>query len=518
MRPHRAVPLLLAAGLLAACGSTATVTGAPVAQDGSLQVPADGLSAPTAPGAPTVDGGTAGGPAAPTTPTAPGGGPAPAAPVGAGSPTSPTRVGAPLVHGPGVSARSIAVGVVHSSNADAQQAALGAGSGAKGSTKDMTQAVVNDINRTGGAGGRVLAPIYYDQDAYSAETQASVEQTLCEFFTRDNKVLLAMLGDTQGCYRKAGVATVTATLATFTEAELQARQTAYDVAGPSLDSVMRNLVDALVASNYFVAWDTVNGAPGGTRPVKVGIVAPDDPPGMPVAIQKVLLPELKKRGVTVDPDHVRIWPQAQSAADNAAAVAAIQNAQLRFASDGVTHVLPMEVNSLAFFGTPAENQRYRPRYGVNTATAAGLLAGQLTPYEQLKGAVGLGWLPSIDLTANDSAKPAYAGPGRARCLSVMDKAGITFPSTNAAATALSICDQLYSFRDAANQTVARGEGLTAAALVRSVEGLGARFGAAGVPSATFGPGRRYAVSRGWLMAWSEECRCQVYRGAARSLR
>lgn len=54
-------------------------------------------------------------------------------------------------------------------------------------------------------------------------------------------------------------------------------------------------------------------------------------------------------------------------ADDAKAIADIQAAQLRFRSDGVTHVIALEVNGQVFFGRDADTRHYRPRYGVNSA-------------------------------------------------------------------------------------------------------------------------------------------------------
>jgi hypothetical protein len=178
----------------------------------------------------------------------------------------------------------------------------------------------------------------------------------------------------------------------------------------------------------------------------------------------------------------------------------------------------MELNSLGFFAQPAESQRYRPRYGLNSGVGPQLFAGNLVPYRQLEGAVGLGWSPQIDLPASTNLESGpYAGPGRAHCLKVMTNAGFTFPDANAKGVALIICDGLYSIRDAIN-AIPAGSPINATTFMAAVEGFGDRFSIAGLPRAGFGPRKHYAAEIGWVYAFDSGCRCMGYRGSAFRLR
>jgi hypothetical protein len=199
-------------------------------------------------------------------------------------------------------------------------------------------------------------------------------------------------------------------------------------------------------------------------------------------------------------------------------VAEIQAAVLRLHSDNVTHVLPIDVNSLGFFAQPAESQRYRPRYGVSSATGAQVYAGSLVPYAQLHGAVGFGWSPSLDLPGSAPVdKPPYAGAGRAHCLAVMAAAGLSLPDTNAKTVALIVCDELYSLRDAIN-SLPSGSPINAGSLMQAIENLGDRFGIAGLPAARFGRGKHFPVDQAWPYAFNESCNCMQYVGAPYRLR
>lgn len=282
-----------------------------------------------------------------------------------------------------------------------------------------------------------------------------------------------------------------------------------------MDGLARNLVTHLTRQQYFTSWDHASGSSGGALPVKLGILVPDKPSWIPV-VKNVLLPELKAAGHPVAPENVRFWHFPESAAGNSQAVTEIQAIVLRFRSDNVTHVLPMEQNSLAFFTPAAEGQGYRPRYGLTTATAAQGYAGSLVPYRQLHGAVGVGWFPTLDLPESKQTA-AYSGPGRQPCLDTMARSDVSYGSTNAKAIALLLCDAFYAF-DAAIESLPKGGAVSAATFMPALEGTGGRFQAATLPTGGFRPGRRYPVTEGYPWAFSTSCQCMEYTGPRAPLR
>jgi hypothetical protein len=226
----------------------------------------------------------------------------------------------------------------------------------------------------------------------------------------------------------------------------------------------------------------------------------------------VLLPTLASMGHPVDASDVERWHFPESSADNGSTIAQIQSAVLRFRSDGVSHVLPMEINSLGFFAQPAEAQHYRPRYGLSTATEVQVFAGNLVPNSQLKGAIGLGWSPALDLPpANNPPTGPYAGPGAKHCLDVMSGAGFTFSDANARGVALIVCDEFYSMRDTIN-AIPSGAAIDAQNFMQGLESLGTKFAIAGLPVAAFGPNKHFPVQRGYRWAFDDGCPCMHYVG------
>lgn len=366
--------------------------------------------------------------------------------------------------------------------------------------------------------GRKLVAVFHKIDAQSSETQAQQEQGLCSTFTEDHEVL-AVFGTTgtllRDCLAGRGVLNVTGTIADLSAADFRASPYYYDASGYTTDGLARNLVGQLSALRYFTPWDHAAGQAGGTLPVKLGIVVPDKPSWIPV-IKKVLLPELKAAGHPVSADNVRFWHFPQSAADNSQAVTEIQAIVLRFRADNVTHVLPMEQNSLAFFTPAAEGQGYRPRYGLTTATGAQAFAGSLVPYRQLHGALGVGWFPALDLPETKQTK-TYDGPGRTRCLTTMERAQVSYGSTNEKAIALLLCDAFFSF-DLAVESLGRSSSISAASVMPALERAGSSFRAATLPVGGFGPGRHYPVVAGYPYAFSIPCQCMEYSGARFDLR
>ena len=425
---------------------------------------------------------------------------------GANAPGSqPGTQGAPVNNAPGVTATTISIGFPYTPNYDKAQRSLGNETVTTGNPKQVAEALVKEINRTGGIAGRKLVAVFHEQDADSGETADQRSQALCETFTNDKKVL-AVFGATSSllrdCLRKAGVLNVSSTAGSLNESEFQASPNFYDVLGVTLDKGLRNLVRQLSVQSYFKPWDTSAGAPG-VAPVKMGVLGPDSDSWLPV-IKNVVLPELRAAGYPVDPKNVVYY----KAGDPSDTVATTQGAVLKFRTEGVTHVLPLDTNSMVLFGGAAEKQEYRPRYGVTSITSVQGYAGTaLLPYRQLRGALGIGWLPQVDIPESAQGTK-YDGPGRKRCLDIMARAQITFNSLNAKGAALVICDEFFSL-DATVESLPRGSAINVATFMFALERLGS-FPIAGLPSGGWGPGRHYTITDAYPYAFSEKCPCMTY--------
>ena len=514
MRRSPVVTALVAIVVAGACGSTVQLKGGSQTVSGGLSASDPGLGAPAAQagsaGAPSADAGVVA--------AGPGGATAANAPVqgGGGSRTNTVVAGAP---GPGVTDKTINVGFTYADNRDAAQAALGNTASTTGDTHYIAQTVINDINAHGGAAGRKFNPIWYPLDAGSPDTNDVASQKACAHFTQDNKTFVAFvtaLNVYLECVKKSGMVSVTFSLVSGDDGKYTQYPRYYDVSAIDTNSFIRNMIDALVAQNYFSPWDTKNGAPG-SAPVKLGLLIPDTP-GWDAVLKAVYLPALAATGHPVDPNDVQRWHLPESAAGNSQAVSQISSAVLRFRSDGVTHVLPTDDNGLAFFSGAAEPQQFRPRYGVSTANAAQVFAGSLVPYAQLNGAVGFGWNPSEDLpVTTDFDKTGLAGPGRKHCLAVLQAAGVTYADANAKTAALLICDMFYSIRDSIN-AIPAGTPINGTTFMKGLESLGSNYSVAALPRVRYGSGKHWGATQGWHYEYVTACKCFHYVGAPYPLR
>ncbi|MCA1710583.1 MAG: hypothetical protein LC789_02660 [Actinobacteria bacterium] len=410
------------------------------------------------------------------------------------------------------------MGFVYPKNAAQQQAALGS-TVDPGNPYRYEQILVKDINARGGIAGRKLLPVYHGSDAASTETAEQRGQAACSAFTEDDRVFAALpfshnvyARGTLECLRKAGaVAGLASNVSEATNSDYNAFPENFDVSATSMDRMCANLIPTLVRGGYFSKWDTVQGKPG-AMPVKVGILAPDLRPYRD-SIKNICLPALARAGFAVDPRDVYFFYFSNTASDNGRILTDIQSAGLKFKSDGVTHVIPVEQNGMAFFGQNAENQKYYPRYGVNSHSGTQVYNGIFLTGKQLNGAVGLGYLPSIDLPEqlNPDNGP-YSSDARRQCVKLMKDNGQTFGSTSAQANALALCDVVYTLKRIIEQIPA-GSPINASTYAATLATLG-DVPSANVPAAFLGQGHLDAITLGWQWQYFADCQCMHYNGNA----
>lgn len=540
------VALLAAASLLltAACGSTVQSSGGTaiggaeaLSSDGSAALGGDGLvSDGLSPDGLTDDGlgttadggaGTALGDGSSNSGPSFGGGSATGA-GSSGSVGSPASAGtsagtsagssnggpAPRVagrNGPGVTAKEIFIGIAYTANGDQANAALGAAI-SRGDERKNAQAVIDDINEKGGVGGRKLVAVFHAYDAQSTETSASQDQAACATFTQDNKVFaVTTTGLTEtfaACVLKARVLQITTGSIIFHDKEYMRQFPSFFHQRLSQERMMAELVRALQRQDYFSGWDTNLAKPGPAK-AKLGIISLDTPT-FNRPLDKVLLPALARSGHPVDPSLVYRVHRPATNAEAGQTAADIQSATLRFRDAGVTHVVMLDVSAfltLTFLNT-ARNQRYYPRLGANSATGMQALhdAGAVDA-QHLNGAVGVGWMPTLDLPAGEG--DAYLTPETKKCLDNNKKrTGQTFTSTNAASIALAPCDSIGAIAAAVRKagTVVNFDTGRAA-----MEALGGSLRPAGIPKVFFGPGRHDGAEVGFDLFWDSGCTCAKYR-------
>ena len=516
--------------LAAGCGSTVQqgdVLSAGQGGDGLSVEGGDGLSAPGSEGATgggteglTGSGGSAGsGPGGSASGTGAGaGGTAGGSSGSAGSGPAGAESAGGNAAAPGVTADKIYIGVTYTANADAANSAIGA-SGITGSDqKKNATAVLDEINARGGVAGRRLVPVYHAYDAQSSQSAEEQDAAACATFTQDNRVFATGSGLTENfaaCMQKAGVIMVNSGQLIDKDSAFYAKYPDYfDIGTLTQDRMMAEQVRSLQRLGWFSGWDPRLGRAASTK-AKLGVLSFDDP-SWERPLRKVLLPALAAAGHPVDPGLVYRVHKPENQSDVARTAAATQNAVLRFNQSGVTHVVLLDVSGLMgiTYAAAARNQRYYPRLGINSATGAqALYDSGVFDAQQLAGAGGLGWFPSVDLPAGQGDK--YLGPATKACLDMNRKrTGQTFSSTNAASLALAACDQYFLIAEAMKRA---GGTLTRGSVRAALEGLGGGYSPALIPASFFSPTQHDGLKRGWDMTWDAGCRCARYEDAGRDI-
>lgn len=503
MRRLTACAILALALTTAACGSTvAPVPGAAGAQGTSVdglglpegQLP-DGIGGPTSPLAP---GGQAPGSVGVGPGSAPGARVGPAAP-GAANASDSTAAGRPAgssVNGRGVTDATITIGAAIPTGTEAVGEAFGISGAGSVPEEKMWQAVVTDVNRTGGVLGRKL--VLYNHSVDFAAYIANPAQTygeICADFKDDHKVFAALIyivdPDLRDCLAKMGSPFIVyGSFSTLPEAAFRAHggNYLYAPSGISHERLADLFIESLLANDFTATWNTTAGGPG-VEPVKLGLIHADTPDqnNLYGAYER----ELAKRGLKFD-DKVTY---SGSASD---ALAATKSAVLRFKANGITHVF----GASGFFLRDAESQSYRPRYAY--LPGLGSIGAANSPPEQLRGAQTVGWAPLQDVNKpEDPGKNA----GAPRCDSAMKAAGLPAGANRTDQKLMyAVCDAVYSFRAA----LTAGNEASVAGLRRGYESLGTSFPTALTFGAVLGPDRHYGVSSVRDMAYDYACKCLKY--------
>lgn len=539
---RRGLVLLAAASLMAtaACGSTAQQAGgqatlgdAGLAVDGTVPLGSDGLGTagpgPAAVGSgPGTEVGTSafgtasdptlsGGPGAPTTGGAPGrgsgsGSGSASGPAGSGVvQPGPGAAGAAGKQGPGVTAKEIFIGFTYTKDGDQANAAVGAAI-SRGDERQNARAAIDQINERGGVAGRKLVPVFHGYDGQTAEPNESQDQAACTTFTQDKRVFAVVdVGLTENltaCLARAGVLQLAPGSIIFYDDAYMRKYPSFFHQRLNQDRMMRALVPALQRQGYFSGWNANLAQPAQGK-AKIGILSLDEA-SFNRPLDKVMLPTLARAGQPVDPSLVYRISRAATTAQAGETAADVQNATLRFRDAGVTHVILLDSSAFMTltFLNAARNQRYFPRLGVNSASGLqALYDAGVVDETAYNGAVGLGWLPGLDLPAGQSDR--YLTGAAKECLdNIQKRTGQRFTSTNAATLALSACDAVSFVAGAiskAGPTINFTTGLAGA------EALGGSLRTAVVPRVFFSPQRHDGLEFGFDLFWDSACKCAKYR-------
>lgn len=396
----------------------------------------------------------------------------------------------------------IHVGVITENDAEKVAEGLGLADLDPGDQEGAARAAAAQINRTGGIFGRKVVLDFLNEATFSLlaspDTQAAAA---CTHFAQDQPVVAVVNSVTiidtppfKACF-------ATNHIPVFEGSQQPVDREVLDsfdgdiisILSPSYTDIAPTLVARLSAEGYFSRWDDHGGEPGNS-PVKVGILTPHDPTGATAA--DLLSAALTKAGYPP----VAVYSYSSSGAGSGTEA----SAAYQFRARGITHVIGTGLNTYLFM-TPAETAGYRPRYGVSTFNAPGVLLQNNVPKPQLTGALGIGTDPTADV--DEAHDPGAISPAETRCINLMNEAGQDFTGKRLAeAVALFDCDVFSLLRVSA----VAGHGLDAPSIIRGIQLGGPKF----VPAETFtsglGPAKFALAGTARDLAWSTQCLCFQY--------
>lgn len=416
--------------------------------------------------------------------------------IGGGSSTS----GAAL--GPGVTNDKIYLGIVYLDAGAANQAL--AGQTIESDSRKAYNAMIEEVNKAGGLGGREVVPIYHKYDGDSSETIAQQAQAACARFTQDNKVYAIFAFDNgagviQECTEKAGAVNLAPNTGSLPET-FRKYPHYIEISGMNLLRVGPVTVAGLKREGYF------------NRGLKLGMVTWDDT-NYRRALEEGYIPALAKQGVELATDPAYISPP-QTYQDLGAMSADINNAILRFQSQGITHVIIAAGASglcgLACMETVwmrrAESQNYRPRYGLNDNNLPTAAYDQgLYPAEQLRDAVAVAWL-DLNKAADEGTR---VNQTRERCFALMRRHDVPMENVNQEDAARSACDELSFLQTIINGRL-NGVPRVNDQFMAAVNSLGTSFSSASAYGTHFSPVRHDGIAAARNIKFLASCDCWRY--------
>ena len=402
----------------------------------------------------------------------------------AGSPSPPRIAGSEARFGPGVTNRVIRIGATVRGPTDEVMKTLYPET-VRPDFERVWEVLVDAVNSTGGIMGRRLEVVILPGD--------STEEQACAKFTEEEDVIAVAteLVDSAPCFEDAGVVTIAHAYAT-PRSFFRGAPHALAPVGMGLHRANDLYIDGLHQQGFFE---------GDHR---IGLIRWDTPLFTTLS-EEVIKPALASHGLELTEEVAIKDPETLDAGSVAEAQAEGKSAVQTFKRAGVDRVLALDSGSyiLPEFTDYAEAQDYHPRYGVNS-----LVGGEWDmERNQLKGAMGIGWMPWLDLEPPHAYREG--SEGARRCKDLMDAAGEArqMDTYNEAIWTSSICDAVLLLKSAVE---AGGPSITADSIVAGAERLGTAFQASNTLLTRFGPGRHEGAAAVRFVRWFTGCGCFRY--------
>ena len=161
----------------------------------------------------------------------------------------------------------------------------------------------------------------------------------------------------------------------------------------------------------------------------------------------------------------------------------------------------------SLFMQDAENQQYRPTYGMGDSTSA-WFAAKAAPAAQVKGFQGVGSLP----LSNVEVSQYPTTPRERACLSLIAKQGETNADRHSSITATVYCEATWAW--AAVARLVNGP-ITPAAWRAAYPRVGTTYQPVTTFATDFGNGQHGNTTEYRDFAWSTTCSCITYFGPLR---
>jgi hypothetical protein len=405
---------------------------------------------------------------------------------GSGSTTSgPTSTARPVTGGV-LSPVKVGV-VVPDTSAKADASALGL-SLDFGDPRAMVKAMGDWVNANGGLQGHPIS-LVVDQDG-ATSTIAQNDSAHCATFTQDNHVAAVVTSTVNGvglpkCLGRAGAGLFGSGVTVLRSDDLRhagAQWSPYMLNGERL---FTQLLVRLKATGWLATGE------------RIGILYTDDGTTFTPLAQMVKA-KAQAMGVPIT-DMAGV-----ATGDNSANA----NAVLKFQSQRITRVIAVGLGARLQidFSTFAKSQQYYPRYSFTSVDVPGTAQSLMDP-QTLKGAAGIGWVPTSDLAAAQLPPP---NPARRLCQQIYAKAGVNTSTPLAVALADSYCDG-FMFLHAVHK---RAADLTLAAARQAIVAMGTGYTSAVTSATSWGAGNFDGAAQTHDLAYSSSCPCFVYTKTA----
>jgi len=406
------------------------------------------------------------------------------------SPSAPAHGSCPGPAGAGV----LSIGVELTADLSAAGQALGVKGAQKSDEQGNAAAVIKYINSHGGIACRQVQPVYHTTNFEGSDGWAAEEENACADFTQDHHVF-AVLSTGLGTDDLAACLTAHHTPLISTNYQLYDNPMYSQYRGYLFQPAWLNADRAATA--YVAGLEDQGFFPAGS---KIGLLRMDAPVYQRV-MDQAIKPALAKKGLSLADVFVTANVTGASSLPDVASQAG--SAVLRFQSEGINRVLFDDYAGTIsfFFMDQAENQGYRPRYGIDTLMQPTGNVANNAPHNQLLNTVGVGWIPTVDNWTSDgmTANAAFN-----LCTSILTQAG--YSGLNANFVAYGHCDGLYFLKDA----LERLPTITVGGLQGAAESLGTAHSSALTFMTRFGPGRDDGAAGVRYFSYNQSCGCFKY--------